>query len=411
MDGLTDKFEGYEESDRPLATQQPIDSLPKKLPADNLYVPDADSEELPGPPEIKRKTLCGQVLSSFPQYRRRNFLLIYDVRRTYEEVSPDRKELDAACWLSAHVQHSWHVQTRAMLHTCGPSCWKYNKNGTRICRHHCYHITIFEPDPSSENPAEKPMKLRRDGRPLNNQLFIQEDTAKGKRGRICPITVMPFETMTNYCVAGSLGCNFDHQSLLYLPPQSVLKLAALPNIGPKPEFAHMARTEGDLVPKWILDLNREADAESLTDDIESCEELVQELDSECLSAFQDAHNTGFYINEYTTKINSLGDKLLEGLRRASEKVLKLEEPKTNTEVASKDGRSAEARQQERARIKAVLKKFVYLMNSLQVKSCSELLFPMLFDHMSFSTHRTWEMNMTVPFAKVSIFICVVNRDF
>ena len=39
------------------------------------------------------------------------------------------------------------------------------------------------------------------------------------------------------------------------------------------------------------------------------------------------------------------------------------------------------------------------MNSMQVKSGSELSFPMLFDHMSFSTHRTWEMNMKVPYAK------------
>ena len=53
----------------------------------------------------------------------------------------------------------------------------------------------------------------------------------------------------------------------------------------------------------------------------------------------------------------------------------------------------------RDRIKAVLKIIVYLMNSLQVKSGSELAFPMLYDHMSFSTHRTWEMNMKVPYAK------------
>ena len=39
------------------------------------------------------------------------------------------------------------------------------------------------------------------------------------------------------------------------------------------------------------------------------------------------------------------------------------------------------------------------MNSLQVKSGSELLFSMLFDHMSFSTHRAWEMNMKVAYAK------------
>ena len=39
------------------------------------------------------------------------------------------------------------------------------------------------------------------------------------------------------------------------------------------------------------------------------------------------------------------------------------------------------------------------MNTLQVKSGSELVFPMLFDHLSFSTHKTWEMNMKVPYAK------------
>ena len=57
------------------------------------------------------------------------------------------------------------------------------------------------------------------------------------------------------------------------------------------------------------------------------------------------------------------------------------------------------READRERIKAVLKQLVYLMNSLQAKSGSELVFPMLFDHMSFSTHKTWEMNMKVPYAK------------
>ena len=139
-----------------------------------------------------------------------------------------------------------------MIHGCGPSCWKYNKNGVRICTHNCYHITVLEPDTSAASPPEKPLKLRRDGRPLNNQLFIQEDASKGKRGRIVPITVMPFETMTNYAAADNLRCNFDSQSLLYLPPGSVLKLLHSPNTGPKPEYAHMERKEGDMNPKWLL---------------------------------------------------------------------------------------------------------------------------------------------------------------
>jgi hypothetical protein len=125
---------------------------------------------------------------------------------------------------------------------------------------------------------------------LNNQLFIQEDTSKGKRGRIVPITVMPFETMTNYAAAASLRCNFDNQSLLYLPPGSVLKLLHSPNIGRKLEFAHMERKEGDMNPKWLLpvaDGNVETDEVDTrpADDIEMCEALLKELESECLSAF------------------------------------------------------------------------------------------------------------------------------
>ena len=131
----------------------------------------------------------------------------------------------------------------------------------------------------------------------------------------------------------------------------------------------MERKEGDMNPKWLLpvaDSSVETDEVDTrpADDIETCEALVKELESECLSAFQDAHNTGFYINEYTTKVNALGDKILEGLRRASEKIVREEAART-PDVAEDAKRRA-----DRERIKAVLKKLVYLMNSLQVKSGS-----------------------------------------
>ena len=160
--------------------------------------------------------------------------------------------------------------------------------------------------------------------------------------------------MTNYGAAGSLRCNFDNQSLLYLPPGSVLKLLHSPNIGRKPEYAHMERKEGDMNPKRLLpvaDGSVETDEVDTrpADDIETCKALLKELESECLSAFQDAHNTGFYINEYTTKVNALGDKILEGLRRASEKIVREEAART-PDVAEDAKRRA-----DRERIKAVLK--------------------------------------------------------
>ncbi len=104
-----------------------------------------------------------------------------------------------------------------------------------------------------------------------------------------PIIVMPMETMTNYGVACSLRCNFDDQSLLYLPPRSVLKLRCTPNTGPKPEYAHMERKEGDLQPKWLLDVAgsltdsllaaRGSDDAQVSEDIDACEVLLEELHS------------------------------------------------------------------------------------------------------------------------------------
>ena len=107
------------------------------------------------------KTMCGQTLSSFPQYRR-----IKDLKLrpnsfcvAFNEGGTSKVCVCADCWRQAHIADSWHVQVRAMIHVCGPSCWKYNSNGIRICRHHCYHIAILEPDPSAASPAEKPLKL------------------------------------------------------------------------------------------------------------------------------------------------------------------------------------------------------------------------------------------------------------
>ena len=70
----------------------------------------------------------------------------------------------------------------------------------------------------------------------------------------------------------------------------------------------------------------------------------------------------FTSTKYTTKVNALGDTILEGLRRASEKIVREEAART-PDVAEDAKRRA-----DRERIKAVInKKLVYLMHSLQVK--------------------------------------------
>ncbi len=135
MDGRQEKMPGYEQSVRPLASQIPLGELPNKLPVDDLYVPNADAlpEAPPGPPELKRTTLCGNVLSSFPTYRRVRRLTSTRssaLRRTSADSGVAsgvlgeavafgeeplnlvasykgckvQQELCAACWREAHVE-------------------------------------------------------------------------------------------------------------------------------------------------------------------------------------------------------------------------------------------------------------------------------------------------------------------
>ena len=165
-----------------------------------------------------------------------------------------------------------------------------------------------------------------------------------------------------FVAAVSLRCNFDNQSLVYLPPASTLPLEWLPNIGAKPELAWMARKTGDLEPKWLVAPQKPEPLE-VSADSTWLESLLQELEQETQGAFQDAHSQGFYFNEYTTKVHALGDKLMQGLQRIAQKI--------HASEADGSVETLTTRQRNKERVKMVLKKLVHLMNSLQVKSGSD----------------------------------------
>ena len=86
---------------------------------------------------------------------------------------------------------------------------------------------------------QKPKRIRREGRALNNVISIIEEDVQGQRGRVELIREHPCETTTNYAGAVSLRCNLDAQSLVRLPPLSVFDSGPLPTIGPKSEWAFM----------------------------------------------------------------------------------------------------------------------------------------------------------------------------
>ena len=120
-----------------------------------------------------------------------------------------------------------------------------------------------------------------------------------------------------------MRCNLDCQSVIRVLPPDVLDAGPLPTVGPRPQWGPMAKPLPPDAPTNLLlkldSIETMVDETSSEDVLHQAEAILQEVKNEVEAMFQDAHNTGFYINEYTTKINAIGDKLLAGLRRASEK--------------------------------------------------------------------------------------------
>jgi hypothetical protein len=388
MDGGEDRLPGFLPKQR--ARVLPEGVLPAHdLGPDDPYLREGDRPSpadaevaLRAPAEAKVRVrkiiLKGSVCSSFPAYRRQKSLVAQRRQKT--------TEMSAQHWLQAYVKDARLVQDRTMLHKCGPSCWKYSKEGQRLCRHQVYHLVDFEPD-----TEEKPKRLRRDGRRLNQTVRIVEEDTAGQRGRLDLIREHPTETTTNYPGAVCLRSNLDNQSLVRVLPLSILDSGPLPTIGRRPHWASMGEEMSEDCNTSLLlppsGTQADQDPYVATAIQVSCEvdTLMEEMQRETAYLFQDAHNAGFYINEYTTKLAVLGDKLLPGLRRAAEK------QQQEMELA------AEKMTQAKKTLNG-LRKIVHLIARLQVQSGSEMAFPMLFGHMSFCTHRTWEVNVRRPTA-------------
>ena len=127
----------------------------------------------------------------------------------------------------------------------------------------------------------------------------------------------------------------------------------------------------------------------------------------CLRAgkdiFIDAHNAGYYINSYTTKVNPTMDnvlrRIMEGIRRLQaeweDKDATQKQPQPS--ASSKDGDTGSAdKEGERTSRQQVFRRALQTLNRLDTsfrkaswKSGCEMLFPILFGHMSFQTHRCW----------------------
>jgi len=113
-------------------------------------------------------------------------------------------------------------------------------------------------------------------------------------------------------------------------------------------------------------------------------------------AFVDNNNAKYYIYSYTTKLNRTMDsvlkRLLESVRRLQDEwqesqAVKKTEPTESVETKT------DSRQQNFKRTMQVISRFESSFRRASWKSGCEMAFPILFGHLSFTTHRCWTVYM------------------
>jgi hypothetical protein len=171
-------------------------------------------------------------------------------------------------------------------------------------------------------------------------------------GRIITYQTQPWECSTNYAALVAMRCNVDVQGLRrVLPPTMWMPLEDLEPVeeeangetythGSYPQrykgyslgtqdtwgwLQHLGTTEHvahEVVvftdwQKEFCDILSSPPATGGSDDLDR--DVGHAAHSAAVASFVDAHNTSYYINAYTTKVNPTMDgvlcKLLEGVRR------------------------------------------------------------------------------------------------
>ncbi len=121
-----------------------------------------------------------------------------------------------------------------------------------------------------------------------------------------------------------------------------------------------------------------------------------------ITAFADSINTGFYLNSYTTKQCPTMEGVLENLRQGLERLeAQREQEKANLEsqCASLEntlGRELSKEELKQFKGKSAFAETMRTINRLNSsyrrcywKSGAEMIFPILYGHMTFASHRCW----------------------
>ena len=329
-----------------------------------------------------KKPLQGTVISSLPAYRRLGSVAETSAGlQLVRVVSSDE-------WRKLFSNDAWELVMRCILHACGLSCWKYSKPGLPpTCRHGCFHVIVF---------TEYDVKGRRSGKLLRNVIKIVSDDEGGMLGRILNFQEHPYEGPTNYTGLVCLRCNLDLQDLrrvllMYAPEQ-------LPCVGDRPDWAWMNEggvpwhlpqaifpNEDVLLRLATLEQRNHGHATVLTD-------ADKELSKLLLLMFVDTHNTGFYVNSYTTKMGVGMAEFMQHLTKGIERLqdqLAADEAKLAAEAKAL-GRGPKSLGLARRAAKTLLRINTSYTKCKHVGG-SELVFPMLFGHLCYQTHKCWNV--------------------
>ena len=266
-------------------------------------------------------------------------------------------------------------------------------------------------------------------------MFIVKQTKHGMQGRLLLFQEHPFEVQSNYAGSAALRCNFDVQDLRRVLPEAIWNPTAigLPSLGVdgnrSKEMGYQGNYEWDgeafverfsggeleqplAATSWDDELTREewrevflaALQEDVADEVhpKDCDCMACDCFRASIAAFGDAINTGFYVNSYTTKqcptMEGVLDNLRQGLARLEEQRQKEQEELESKRrfVESTLCRDLTKDELKPFKGKTVFQETMRTLNRLNSsyrrcywKSGAEMIFPILYGHMTFASHRCW----------------------
>ncbi|CAK0796442.1 unnamed protein product, partial [Prorocentrum cordatum] len=356
------------------------------------------------------------------------------------------EDVGASQWEHKFFKDVRSLAQEVFVHICGESCHKYSgkKKVQQICRHGFYHIVNL----GTWDQRKEGISFRRRGKALRNQMFVTKCTQHGMQGRLLMFQEHPFEVPTNYAGAASVRCNLDVQDLRRVLPESLWNpegeaCPALPvDEARAKEFGYMGAYEWDGEgfaerardasacgpTQWANDQTREEWHQAFltalapddaaqevkpfqcqtcgaphhanpSEDDHACACMECECMRAATAAFADAINTGFYVNSYTTKQCPTMEGVLENLRQGLER---LEEQRAREQEELERGRARDAElvgKEAAMKVHKGKSTFAETMRTLNRlnssyrrcywKSGGEMIFPILYGHMTFASHRRW----------------------